>query len=124
MQFCENCENLLVIRQIEDEATGELRVVNRCLNCGSKLDKELPNDRSIMIISKDYRKTGQDLERENTNIKHDPRLPRVNNIKCINKDCKIPKGGDNEVIYILKNKKDMVYKYICVHCDTTWTIKK
>ena len=57
----------------------------------------------------------------NPYIKYDPTLPRVNNIKCTNKDCNSKKNKlQNEVIYIKYDSKNMKYLYVCETCGETW----
>ena len=54
----------------------------------------------------------------------DPTLPRVNNIKCINENCKTNTGeineNDREVVYIKYDKDNMYFIYICCHCNQIW----
>ena len=86
--------------------------------------KDLPNDKSIPIVENNYEKEDKNYEMFiNPYIKYDPTLPRVNNIKCVNKECKSKsKNVNNEVIYIKYDNDEMKYLYYCVHCDNFWKL--
>lgn len=49
-------------------------------------------------------------------IKHDPTLPRVNNIKCTNPEC----NKSNEVIYVKYDNENMKFLYYCCDCGHFW----
>jgi hypothetical protein len=57
----------------------------------------------------------------NPDLKYDPTLPRVNNIKCVSKECN-EKNADkgNNTLFIKYDKKNMRYLYNCMHCNTFW----
>ena len=65
---------------------------------------------------------------KNKNIQYidkDRTLPRVSNIACPNEECPTllkteEKPLKNEVVYIVTNKQDMIFQYLCCHCKTTW----
>jgi DNA-directed RNA polymerase subunit M/transcription elongation factor TFIIS len=85
MEFCDLCENMLYIKidMIENEKE---QLKNYCKNCN--FEKNLPNNKSIAIVENNYER--EDINHEmfiNPYIKYDPTLPRVNNIRCPNKDC-------------------------------------
>ena len=62
----------------------------------------------------------------------DPTLPRVSTIPCPNNNINEETGKpecptkekinpvSNEVIYVLYDKKNLKYFYMCCHCHTTW----
>lgn len=113
MDFCKLCDNMLYIKIDED------KLKNYCKNCNFSEDVE--SNESKIIIENNYEKDENIIDDSlNTNIKYDPTLPRVNNIKCINKNCTKDKDSDNEVIFIKYDKVNMKYKYFCVHCDYFW----
>ena len=61
----------------------------------------------------------------NKYTKLDPTLPRVNNLKCPNKDCLTnssdeSKVKEREIIYIRYDDKNMKYVYLCSECDHVW----
>ena len=121
MEFCEKCNNMLYI-DIDSSDKGDNKLKNYCKNCN--FSKELPNDKSMIIIENVYEKT------ENINyklfinpfIKYDPTLPRVNNINCINKSCTKKKKDIYEVIYIKYDNENMKYLYYCVYCEKFWKL--
>jgi hypothetical protein len=56
----------------------------------------------------------------NKYLKHDPTLPRVNNISCPNENCTKQETDENEVIYIKYDAVNMKYLYHCCHCSQFW----
>lgn len=120
MEFCKLCENMLYVKiDVQDD---KQQLQNYCKNCNYV--KDLPNDVSIPIVENNYEKEDKNYELFiNPYIKHDPTLPRVNNIKCTNKDCESKnKNVENEVIYIKYDNEEMKYLYYCVHCDNFWKL--
>ena len=120
MEFCNLCENMLYVKI--DVQDNKQQLQNYCKNCN--FVKDLPNDKSIVIVKNNYEKKDKNYEMFiNPYIKYDPTLPRVNNIKCINKDCKSKsKDVNNEVIYIKYDNDEMKYLYYCVHCENFWKL--
>ena len=114
MDFCKLCENMLYIK------TEDNRLFNHCKNCSNSVEID-SNNKSIPIIENNY-------EEENINyhtfinpyIKHDPTLPRVNNIVCPNVKCTKKKNEDNEVIFIKYDNENMKYLYYCLYCEKFW----
>lgn len=111
MKFCNFCENMMYISIDPDNND----LIHYCKNCDNKIIQK-KEDGSILIIDDnqvdDIIKYSQYI---NKNIKFDPTLPHVNNIKC-NK-CN-PK--ENDVIYIKYDFINMKYLYFCCNCDTFW----
>ena len=116
MDFCNICDNMLYIKYDNEE------LQNYCKNCNNII--KLKTNSSMIIIENNYDNDDIDVDNNiNTNIKYDPTLPRVNNIKCTNKDCKSKsKNVNNEVIYIKYDNDEMKYLYYCVHCDNFWKL--
>lgn len=120
MDFCNLCENMLYIK-IDIDENEHQQLKNYCKNCN--FEKDLPNDKSISIVENNY-------ENENINyklyinpyIKYDPTLPRVNNIKCVNKKCTKKADEDHEVIYIKYDNTGMKYLYYCIYCENFWKL--
>lgn len=112
MDFCKLCDNMLYIK-IEEEI-----LKNYCKNCN--FSEEVDTGVSRIIIENNYEEETIIDNSFNSNIKYDPTLPRVNNIKCPNKKCNKEKKDDNEVIFIKYDKTNMKYRYYCVHCDYNW----
>ena len=124
MKFCENCDFMLYIKLEDDKLTYE------CKNCGNKIDHK-KNDIDNCIYSKDYKINEISYSwMVNPDLCHDPTLPRVSNIPCPNNEKNEDTGEflcptknkteDNEVIYVLFDKKNLKYFYMCCHCKSTW----
>jgi hypothetical protein len=98
------------------------QLVHYCKACNYQEIQE--NKESFLIIDDnkidDTTKYSQYI---NKYLKHDPTLPRVNNIVCPNKDCTKIQDKDNEVIYIKYDITNMKYLYYCCHCDFFWKTK-
>jgi len=113
MKFCNQCENMLYI-SVEDS-----NLIYHCKNC---------NFQDFKDCSKTAEKITSDFGDEkysafmSKHIKHDPTLPRVNNIACPNAQCTKKPTEPNEVIYLKYNLEDMKYIYFCCHCDNFWKL--
>ena len=113
MKFCECCENMLYVN-VEDD-----KLVYYCKNC--KNTETVLKGQSVLII--DDNKIDDEARYShyiNRHLKHDPTLPRVNNIVCPNKECIKKKEDNNEVIYIKYDHTNMQYLYYCCHCEYFW----
>jgi|TARA_B110000259_G_C14031247_1_gene406805 DNA-directed RNA polymerase subunit M/transcription elongation factor TFIIS len=113
MDFCKLCDNMMYVKVEQDE------LINYCKNCN--YSENIDSNESMIIIENNYEKKEMNIDASfNNNIKYDPTLPRVNNIKCPNKICIKDKDKDDEVIYTKYDKENMKYRYYCVHCDYYW----
>lgn len=112
MKFCSCCNNFMYV-----DLDEEKNLVYYCKNCNNK-DVHQKTDGSICVIQDNK---VDDLTRYsqymNKNIKHDPTLPHVNNVKCPNTKCTKKPDEDNDVIYIKYDFTNMKYLYFCCHCD-------
>ena len=57
--------------------------------------------------------------------KHDPTLPRTNNMICPNDACRTnhPTSPEpREIINFRYDDRNMMYAFICTSCDHTWTL--
>jgi len=115
MKFCEFCENMLYV-----STTPEKNLLYYCKNCDTKVEEKKDNG-SILVIDDnkidDVTKYSQYISKY---INHDPTLPRVNNIKCTNKNCIKEHDKDNEVIYLKYDFINMKYLYYCTYCNYFW----
>ena len=126
MNFCEKCNFMLYIK-ISDENVLSFE----CKQCGHQTEFD-SSKTNHCIYSKDY--TTDKISYSwmvNKDLCSDPTLPRVNNIPCPNHDID-DKGQpvcptkskmnpkSNEVIYVLFDKKELKYFYMCCHCYTAW----
>lgn len=119
MKFCKLCDNMLYIKLNTDK-----QLVFYCKHCG---DETIENKKNGSILIIDDNKTNDEIKYSqyiNKNIKHDPCLPRVNNIICPNINCSKKEHEDNEVIYIKYDPINMKYLYHCCYCEHFWTKAK
>ena len=112
LEFCNVCENYLYLDTSNDKLTKS------CKTCGYKKDgasglitETIVNAQS----SEDYRYVVNEF------TKQDPRLPHFKNLKCPNTACQSQVSGDNDVIVIKYNQKNMSFVYICNVCNTEWS---
>jgi len=116
MRFCDQCENMLYI------SVDETDLVFQCKNCNFSVKEDCSS--KAENIKNDLRDDKYSIYM-NKHIKHDPTLPRVNNILCPNEVCRSKTEKDKkegEVIYVKYNPNDMKYAYLCCHCDTFWKL--
>ena len=107
MNFCPDC-NFMVYTKLDRE---ENILTNYCKNCnweGEYLEN-MNQDESICVFKKDY---SNDYLAENAYTNkytiHDPTLPRINNIPCINNKCLTNKNYDVLKTLYLKNIDNIV----------------
>lgn len=114
MKFCDICDNMLYIKLDDDE-----KLVYFCKNCNNIVRED--TDKSLCVFSNDYIENNNNYQQFiNKDIKHDPCLPRVSNVKCPNEKCSKPKDAGNEVIFIKYNNEKMKYLYNCTYCEHFW----
>ena len=120
MKFCNECNNMLYTRIDQEDNSLQYN----CKNCGFESEKSQLTADSC-IYKKDYDLGEISYEYMiNEFTCEDPTLPRVNDIKCVNKDCvtNTPDYPENEreVVFIKYDKKKMNFVYICCKCKTVW----
>lgn len=118
MKFCIHCDNMYYIG-INEENTNELTYY--CRNC-NYVDKTITAE-GACIIDTYYQNNVNFNDTINKYTKIDPTLPRVNNMKCPNIECKsnTTENADfPEVIYMRYDEANMKYVYICNDCDNIW----
>jgi hypothetical protein len=91
-------------------------LVNYCKNCNFSITENYSKSAKTVIENKFHDDHGNYSQYVTPYIVYDSTLPRVNNIKCVNKDHK-----DDEVIVIKYDQANMKYLYYCVHCEVFWT---
>lgn len=111
MKFCDHCDNMLYVSVNENK-----KLVHYCKTCANKVVNE-SSDSVLVINDNKIDDTIKYAQYLNKHLKHDPTLPRVNNIVCKNETCKQP---TNEVIYIKYDHVNMKYLYYCCHCEQFW----
>ena len=138
MHFCEKCGNMYYIK-IQNQDSKETKdtkntnsLIYYCRKCGFEDDNISKNIENI-CVSKTHVLNNKELYSQviNKYTKLDPTLPRINNIKCPNVECKTNKESkeksdddslkiENEIIYIRYDDTNMKYVYLCCNCDTVW----
>ena len=83
MNFCPQCESVLNLFINEENNLTE-----KCKNCGYIVEVDLNNSNPVYSnnISNDVLNSTYEML-DNKYIIKDPTLPRLNNLKCINKEC-------------------------------------
>lgn len=118
MQFCEDCDNMLYYKIInEDDTDGgntepQEKLIHYCRCCGN-VDKTTQNkQQSVYSIdfNTDHIKKQSII---NPYTHKDPSLPKTIDIKCPNKKC--PSKSPN-IIYINYDEVNMKYIYMCIDC--------
>ena len=115
MKFCEFCENMLYIT-----VTSEKDLLYYCKNCDHKVIEKKENGSICVIDDKKVDDVAKYSQYNNKNIKYDPTLPHVSNIKCVNPSCSKPADVHNEVIYLKYDFINMKYIYYCCYCEHFW----
>ncbi len=120
MHFCNICENMYYIR-ISDTANS---LVYYCRKCGN--EDSLLASKNVCVSRLQIKKSEQSFNHIiNKYTKLDPTLPRINTIKCPNKDCVTnTEGKEREIIYIRYDDVNMKYVYLCSDCDIVWKINE
>ena len=115
MHFCDKCDNMYYIKINENN-----EIIYYCRNCGNE-DSNMSSKN--ITISKTILKRGEQKYNHiiNKYTKLDPTLPRINTIRCPNKDCASQgEEAEREVIYLRYDDVNMKYVYLCAICDTIW----
>lgn len=120
MKFCNICDNMLYMKETKEEDNMNLKLSYYCKNCNFSTTE----DESLLnkcIIDNNYIDDDTKYKQYvTTNIKYDPTLPRVNDIKCPNTLCTKSSDKEDEVIYLKYDFTNMKYVYFCAHCETFW----
>jgi len=114
MKFCNLCNNFVYIKLDDDN-----RLQYHCKNCNNIIENT--ETKSICVLDNNYIDDETNYKQYvNKYLKHDPTLPRVNNIKCVNKHCTKQDNEDNEVIFVKYDFTNMKYMYHCTYCEHFW----
>jgi hypothetical protein len=117
MRFCTNCDNMLYVR-LDDHKV----LTQYCKNCGHE-EQSSPDAVGAGGPSASPAAAAAGALPRASDIVHDPTLPRVNHIRCINADCASTKPGaplPPEVIYMKTDPVNLKYLYFCTTCETFW----
>jgi len=111
------CSNMLYIKIDDDQ-----NVNNYCKCCSFIKTDEESKLSSRLITSNEITSDGMSSVGMymNPDIVHDPCLPHVTNIQCVNEKCTKSRGAENDVIFIKYDSTRMKYLYHCVHCSHFW----
>jgi hypothetical protein len=111
---------MLYIKEEPAAADKKSKLLYYCKNCNfsTSEDEELLGK---CIIDNNYTDDDTKYKQYVTdNVKYDPTLPRVNDIKCPNVSCTKKLSDEDEVIYLKYDFTNMKYVYFCAHCETFW----
>ena len=115
MKFCDGCSNFLYITIDEDK-----NLVYYCKNCNNREVHQKANGSVLVIEDTKIDDSTRYSQYLNPNIKYDPTLPHVNNIKCPNTKCTKKENEESDTVYLKYDFVNMKYLYSCVHCDHFW----
>ena len=118
MHFCDNCDNMLYIRLVEENSNS---LVYYCRKCGDS-DKIIDKDNNCVSRTEIVTQERAYINDINQYTKFDPTLPRTNSIRCPNQSCISNTEPDTkrEVVYIRYDDKNMKYIYMCNICEKIW----
>ncbi len=121
MKFCTQCDNMYYLG-VNENNINEL--IYYCRNC-KYVDNTIITEGSCIINTHSNKNNSQFNHVINEYTKVDPTLPRMNNIKCPNVECKSNLVDSKnyqypEVIYLRYDDANMKYVYICDQCNFTW----
>ena len=109
INFCEDCETLLNLTEIDEE------LKNICKQCGNITDNN-----ADILYTQTYKLESNKITNKNRHLKFDITLPRTKNIKCINSDCISHKDSNKNEIAMYTIKENQQLKYICINCNSEW----
>ena len=124
--FCPDCGFILFLKQDLEEEESTDKLLNYCKNCSYQTAF---NHEHTLVFKKKYGDTYQvENKIQNHYLIHDPTLPRIYNIDCINPSCisnrpEEDKPAEKEIIFIKFDEDNMKYLYLCKHCKASWTNK-
>ena len=117
MKFCSECNNLYYFKLESDDSNN---LIYYCRNCGHET---VPDEKNILVSKINNNTQKKYTQYINSFTKHDPTLPRINNLPCINEQCEFHSSKKNrEIIYIRYDEANLKYAYLCPKCDTSWII--
>jgi DNA-directed RNA polymerase subunit M/transcription elongation factor TFIIS len=115
MRFCPLCDCFLWMELDEED-----KLQFHCRNCANVIQHS--ETHSLCVMDTNYIEEKTNFQQYMTKfLKHDPTLPRVKNIECVNgSSCTKPADKGNEVIFVKYDATQMKYLYHCVYCDAFW----
>jgi DNA-directed RNA polymerase subunit M/transcription elongation factor TFIIS len=116
MEFCEVCDNMLYLSNVEDE----MSLIHLCKKCGFQRKS---SEGTTLVSSLSFSKQAPYTSAVNQYTKLDPTLPRIQGMPCPKPDCENHKLA-RDIIYIRYDNVDLKYAYLCPICDTVWKTDK
>ena len=91
----------------------------------NEVDIANSNDNPNLVYTVNYDEINEEVDVINEYTKYDPTLPITDVIPCPNQVCvsnhsEDKKRAKREIIYIRYNKTELLYIYMCKHCNATW----
>jgi DNA-directed RNA polymerase subunit M/transcription elongation factor TFIIS len=111
MKFCRHCRNFLY--DIEER---EKKAFLKCRSC--PYEEQVTKENAV-VYEHDLQQDTSVQHSINPYLKHDPTLPRFENMVCPNKECPT-KGGESDIVGIKLDSTNVAWMYQCAVCDTTW----
>ena len=89
----------------------------------NQLDNQRANANLVYTVN--YDEVYDEIDVINEYTKYDPTLPTTDVIPCPNEACTSNSTDEanrtpRKIIYIRYNKSELLYIYLCKHCNTTW----
>ena len=113
MDFCVQCDNLVVYKA----AAADLMAY--CRHCNTCTPVDVPAGgacvHSVPRVDGDARIAQVHLD----HAEHDPTLPRTNSVACANAACPASSGG-GDVLYACYHTSELRFVYKCCVCKHTW----
>lgn len=122
LRFCAVCNNLLY----EKLEADTMALVYECKCCGNVLQADVSADHVSVMESNYVDDDTKYLQFITPHLIHDPTLPRVDYIPCINGDACTRRATEQEreVIVVKYDAVHVKFMYQCVHCGTSWLLGK
>ena len=92
MKFCSECNNLYYFKLESDDSNN---LIYYCRNCGHET---VPDEKNILVSKINNHTQKKYTQYINSFTKHDPTLPRINNLPCINEQCEFHSSKKNREI--------------------------
>ena len=118
--FCTSCDNMMYLNMKQAAGKGATETLEYYCRCCKKVEP-IENQNMVVPILKT---SVQNRDTQfhlivNEYTKHDPTLPRIDNIPCPNPECPVQKH--KEIIYLRYDDAHLKYLYVCTECDFVWS---
>ena len=109
MNFCNQCNNLLYIKEVEN------KLINQCKTCGN-----VEETNQYIIFEKKY-SIKKIVDINVKDIIYDPCYPRTVHKSCPNDTCISKKDKTKQESIFIENNNTLKLTYICTQCLTQWS---